>query len=298
MLRQFADGFVFQRRSPILHHLAEQGLDHEDITFPSSDGVPLEGWFIPAPGSDRLVIANHPLGFNRSGLPTHLEPWRSQWSATGNAFDVDLTPDYRILHEAGFNVLAYDLRNHGLSGQGNGGITTNGIHEARDVVGSLHYARSRPDTRDMAVSLFSRCMGAGATFAAMAQDPGAFADVRSLVAVQPVTPRVIVERRLAALGLEDRIDELEKLIVMRTSIGFGPRNPRQWASSVRVPTYLFQVRDDALTQPSDVQAMFDNIPATDKQLRWIEDTSARFDGYLEFQRRPKPILDWLTARTR
>jgi hypothetical protein len=54
MLRRFADGFVFQRRSPIPHHLAEQGLDHEDITFPSSDGVPLEGWLIPAPDSDRL----------------------------------------------------------------------------------------------------------------------------------------------------------------------------------------------------------------------------------------------------
>jgi hypothetical protein len=32
--------------------------------------------------------------------------------------------------------------------------------------------------------------------------------------------------------------------------------------------------------------------------RWIEDTSARFDGYLAFQRRPKPTLDWLFARTR
>jgi uncharacterized protein len=32
--------------------------------------------------------------------------------------------------------LAYDLRNHGLSGAANGGITTSGIFEARDVAGS------------------------------------------------------------------------------------------------------------------------------------------------------------------
>ena len=295
MLRQFADAFCFQRRSPVLHSPHEQGLHYEDVTFPSADGVPLEGWFVPASGSDKVVIANHPMGFNRSGMPAHLEPWRSQWAASGNAFEIDFTPDYRILHEAGFHVLAYDLRNHGLSGEGNGGITSNGIHEARDVVGSLDYLRSRSDTRDMAVGLFSRCLGASSTFAAMARFPEAFDTVRCLVAAQPVTPRVIVERRLALLGLADRIDELEQLLVLRTGIGFGPRNPRLWARSVGVPTLLYQVRDDVLTHTGDVQTMFDNIPVAEKKLHWIEDTTARFDGYLEFQRRPGPVLDWFAT---
>ena len=30
----------------------------------------------------------------------------------------------------------------------------------------------------------------------------------------------------------------------------------------------------------------------EKKLPWIEGTTARFDGYLEFQRRPQPMLDW------
>ena len=46
-----------------------------------------------------------------------------------------------------------------------------------------------------------------------------------------------------------------------------------------------------LTHPSDVQAIFDNIPGTQKKLQWIDGTTARFDGYLEFQRRPQPMLD-------
>jgi hypothetical protein len=29
------------------------------------------------------------------------------------------------------------------------------------------------------------------------------------------------------------------------------------------------VRDDVLTEPGDVQAMFDNIPVSDEQLKWI-----------------------------
>jgi uncharacterized protein len=296
ILERFAEAFSFQRRSPILHTPAEHGLGYENVTFPSRDGVPLEGWYIPAPGSDKLVIANHPMGFNRSGLPTHLEPWRSEWAASGNAFEVDFVPDYRILHEAGYHVLAYDLRNHGHSGAANGGITSSGIYEARDVVGALAYTRTRPETRDLKIGLFSRCMGASSTFAAMTQFPEAFAGVRALVAPQPVTVRTIVARRLAMLGLPGHlpghIDELEQKIIRRTSIGFAERDAQEWAKSVSVPTYLYQVHDDVLTDPSDVQTMFDNIPVPDKKLAWIEGTTARFDGYLEFQRRPAPMLDW------
>jgi hypothetical protein len=47
-----------------------------------------------------------------------------------------LIPDYKILHDAGYNVLAYDLRNFGHSGAANGGIASSGIFEARDVAGS------------------------------------------------------------------------------------------------------------------------------------------------------------------
>jgi uncharacterized protein len=53
------------------------------------------------------------MGLTRSGVPAHLEPWRSAWAASGNGFEVNLVPDYKILHDAGYNVLAYDLRNHG-----------------------------------------------------------------------------------------------------------------------------------------------------------------------------------------
>jgi uncharacterized protein len=32
------------------------------------------------------------------------------------------------------------------------------------------------------------------------------------------------------------------------------------------------------------------MPVADKKLHWIHGTTARWDGYLEFQRRPQPIL--------
>jgi pimeloyl-ACP methyl ester carboxylesterase len=40
-------------------------------------------------------------------------------------------PDYKHLHEAGYNILAYDLRNFGQSAAGSGGVIGNGIREYR-----------------------------------------------------------------------------------------------------------------------------------------------------------------------
>jgi hypothetical protein len=57
-----------------------------------------------------------------------------------------------------------------------------------------------------------------------------------------------------------------------------------------------QVHDDVLTEPSDVQTMFDNIPVADKKLQWIHGTTRRWDGYLEFQRHPGPMLEWFAKR--
>jgi len=51
-----ADSFVRQLRSPILHTPSEQGLEYEEVTVPALDGVALEGWFIPADGSGKLIF--------------------------------------------------------------------------------------------------------------------------------------------------------------------------------------------------------------------------------------------------
>ena len=61
-LARFTDGFSWLRRASVWHSPAEHGLAYEDVTFPAQDGVLLEGWYIPAPGSGKLIIANHPTG--------------------------------------------------------------------------------------------------------------------------------------------------------------------------------------------------------------------------------------------
>jgi pimeloyl-ACP methyl ester carboxylesterase len=144
----------------------------------------------------------------------------------------------------------------------------------------------------MATGLFSWCTGGNSTFSAMMRWPVVFDGVRCRVSPQPVTTRLIVEHRLAVMGRGDRIDDFNTLVWLRSRVGLEQRIPQEWARSIHKPTFLYQVRGDILTDPSHVQPMFDNIPVTEKKLQWIEGTTARWDGYTEFQRRPQPMLDW------
>lgn len=288
-----AEGFVSWPRAPLLHWPDEAGLEFENVFFPSEDGVPLEGWFIPRPGSDRVVICNHPRWFNRAGLPSHLEPWKSFGGSAGNDFEVDFVPDYKLLHDAGYHVLAYDMRNFGHSGAANGGIFTAGLYESRDVIGSLAYVRGRADTRAMRIGLFSRCMGGNATMYAMTRRPEVFEGVRCMVSPQPLSPGVALSRALERLGIDaGAMPALDEKIRLKTSYRIAQFSPVPWAASVRIPTFLYQVLDDVYTRPEDVQAMFDAIPVPEKKLSWIPGTTRRWDGYTHFQRQPDEIFDW------
>lgn len=289
MLLDLAKGLSSPVRAPILHTPDEYGLAYEDISFPSSDGIPLEAWWIPCKGSKKLVIANHPMPMNRYGFPSHLDQFKF---VPGNDVEVNFMPDYKNLHKAGYNVLVYDMRNHGHSGVANGDIFTWGVFESRDVVGSLNYVKSRPDTSDMVISLLSRCMGANATFVAMAKHPELFKGVNSLVALQPISPRFMVERNLEMMGAADKIDVVDRGIQLRTSLTLAQLSPVVYAKSCRVPTFILQVRDDALTKSADVQAIFDNVSATDKELFWIENSTRRWDGYNYFPEKPEKMIDW------
>jgi uncharacterized protein len=279
--------------APLYHWPEEEGLEYENVTFPSEDGVPLEGWFFPCKSSNKVIIANHPRLFNRAGLPSHLEPFASVTAPAGNNIDVNFIPDYKILHDAGYNVLAYDLRNHGQSGRANGVVYTAGRFESRDVIGSLRYIRSRKDTRKMTLGLFPRCMGANAVFNAISRVPEEFEDIRVILAPQPVSGNMTHRVQLEQYNLTQYYDRLDDMVYWRTSLHLDQISPIPWARSVQIPTLIYQVRNDVTSRPEDVQAIFDAIPIAEKKLIWIENTTRRWDGYLELQRRPEEFLNWL-----
>ena len=106
--------FFFTHRGRLgeVHSPDEYGMEFETIEFQTNDKLTLRGVWIPAPGSEKVVIILH---------------------GHGSSYDFDI---YRspALHEAGFNVLLFDFRAHGRS---EGNRMTFGYEEQRDVAGAI-----------------------------------------------------------------------------------------------------------------------------------------------------------------
>ncbi|MFF0384215.1 alpha/beta hydrolase [Streptomyces sp. NPDC004286] len=280
-----AHGLAFSRRSPVVRHPDEYGLTYENVRFPASDGTVLEGWFIPA-ASDKLVIANHPSPCNRYGYPGHLPEYSTPFAD----FEVNFLPDYKNLHDAGYNVLAYDLRNHGESAAADGGVCGIGLLEYQDVLGSIRYGRERLGIDNSRIGLLSRCLGADATIVAMSKHPEEFEGVRALVAVQPVSLRALAET--ATTGIPGGIESFAQQIKTLTGFEIDEMSPHEYAKDITTPTLVAQVHQDSATSPADVQGIYDNLASEEKKLLWIEGTTRRFDGYNYFPENPEQMIDW------
>jgi predicted MFS family arabinose efflux permease/alpha-beta hydrolase superfamily lysophospholipase len=124
---------------------AARGATFEDVSFTSSDGVKLSGWYLPSRAHAMTVVMTH--GLFRSRYET-LERGLRLW-------------------QQGYGVVLYDLRRHGKSA---GEFSSIGYYERRDVEAALKSAEARePANR---VVLFGVSMGAAATLLAAAESQG------------------------------------------------------------------------------------------------------------------------------
>jgi alpha-beta hydrolase superfamily lysophospholipase len=139
----------------------DYGLEFESVSFPSSDGVTLRGWFIPAPNPKGTIVLCH--GFAGDCSP-----------------DLSYAPLFR---EAGYSSLVFDFRGHGAS---DGDYTSLVFFERRDLLAALDFLRSRGITR---IGLIGFSMGGAIALATAPQSPMvvgvisdcAFAKLRTIV---------------------------------------------------------------------------------------------------------------------
>lgn len=276
-------------RSPILRRPDDYGMIYEDVSFPSQDGVALEGWYIPAKSpSQKVVICNHFSPGNRYGYAGHIKPWKN-----AGGFEVNFLPKYKALTEAGYNVLAYDLRNHGFSAPAQNGGYNPELFEYKDVLGSLNYIRQRSDTKDMEIHLHSMCLGGNATLVAMKKCPETFRGVASMMLIQPISGAALVKRMCKNMRLGEKA---EKIFEQKYRETWGYRiedsSPIRDAVHVNIPTFVVQVKDDAFTFSEDVLSVYNALPIAEKDLFWIEGTTQRFHGYTYFSENPERMLNW------
>lgn len=127
------NGYILIPKQRITSTPAQYLIGYQEVWFPASDGVRLNGWFIPGNRDLPLVLLFH-----------------------GNAGNVSDNLEYlRLLHDNGFPLFIFDYRGFGKSdGQA--------LHERdlyRDARGALSYLESRGWSHD-SIIFFGQSMGA------------------------------------------------------------------------------------------------------------------------------------------
>lgn len=265
----------------------------EDLIIPSEDGTPLEAWYIPAKGgeSNKLIIFNHALPMCRAGFPGHLgAPWSNY-----DAVEIDFVVQYKHLTDAGYNVLTYDIRNHGNSSAANGGLSGIGCWEWRDCVGVKRYVDAHPKLSKMTVGLYSQCMGGNSQYHAIHRHPELFDNVRCMVSPMVVSMSAIYDAFSELQGIQQYQELIDLELLKMGAFVAAEMTPHHWAARVKMPVLMVQVLEDEWTRnPEDAQKTFDLLGSDDKELFWIKNTKKRFkDGYNHFGRHPETVLSYL-----
>ena len=122
------------------------GMNFQSVEFPSTDGIVLKGWFIPASGEAHgTIVYCH--GLNRTRI--------------------EMLPKSAFGHQLGYDGLLFDFRHQGSSG---GQATTIGYQERLDVVAAVHYALDQQHA-PRPVIVWGVSMGAAAALLAAAESP-------------------------------------------------------------------------------------------------------------------------------
>ncbi len=142
--------------------ISELGIPYEDVSFKNEEGHTLSGWYVPRAGSDKGIVMIHGVTADRrEGL---------RW--------------VKALHAGGYNLLLFDLRNHGKSDKA---FTGMGYLERKDGIAAIDYMLNEKGLKK--AGIFGVSMGASTGIQAMAEDvrvlagvfEASFADVPDLL---------------------------------------------------------------------------------------------------------------------
>jgi dipeptidyl aminopeptidase/acylaminoacyl peptidase len=253
----------------------ELGMPYEDVQFPAHDGLRLSGWFVPA----RLEDGQQP---KATLLLVHGWPWNRLGTAAESIL-VDLPGSAPVqlmhlalaLHRRGYQLLMFDLRNHGQSAAS--APVTFGWREADDLLGALDYAAGREDVDAGRIGVVGFSMGANATLFCLPRTDL----VGAAVAVQPTSPNVFASRYGAAV-----VGPLSRLVIplvefiyrLAGGLKFSAMEPIFASSgSGQTPLLFVQGKGDNWGSAENVAAMAAASPTAVEPI--FVESSGRFGGH-------------------
>jgi len=143
------------------------GLDYEEVVFPTSDGLTLRGWFIPAASASLEPSGKGEMARNTCAtiLVGH-----------GYPFDKANILRHALFLHPRFHLFVFDFR---YFGESDGAYTTAGLLETRDVQAAVEYVKSRSDVNPERIGAMGFSMSASAFM--LTKHP----DIKAIVADSP-----------------------------------------------------------------------------------------------------------------
>lgn len=273
-------------QSPLFDDPKDYGLDHENVTFETGDGVTLRGWLIKG-GTDKVIVQSHfGVQCNRAGYCPDgkglIKPWKRNISFLRQA---------EYLAGRGYSVLMYDFRGHGESDVGPNPWVSWGPEEAKDVIAAVDYVTNgRSEFAGASVGLLSICMGAAATTYAYGREDGPqnYPNVKAMIAVQPLLYSYFVE----ALGMPGFLERAGGRKSMdRLGFDLKTKSFLPDAKNVTVPTLVVQNENDPWTNMDMVKAYYDGL-TIEKDMLWLDIEKSRFAAYDFVGRAPEQLMGW------
>ena len=217
-----------------------QYIKFEDVSFTSTDGLTLPGWYMAATdnnsatgvknNNDKAILLVHGRGANRTEGMRYAKP----------------------LLAAGYDVLAFDMRH---PRQDPNILSTMSFHEKKDVTAALNFLENEKNIKHIGLMGFS--MGAATGIIVMAKDPrikvgvfsGGYANGMDVLAEQG--------KKMHGLPRYPLMPVVEKLFEWRGNADSDEINPESYIGQISPrPVYIMHGTADQTVDFSHGQRLF------------------------------------------
>ena len=272
--------------APLFDNPGNYGLEYEDVSFTSSDGVQLSGWLLKGV-TDKIIIQSH-FGVQscRAGFTPEGKGMVKLWDK-----DIPFLKHAHYLVAKGYSVLMYDFRNHGESGNPGNEWVSWGPDEAQDVLAAVDFVANHPTYQNAQIGLLSICMGAASTTYAYGLKDGLkqYNNIKAMVAIQPMRYLDFVK----ALGLPGFLQNwVNKENSKRVGFDMVAKSFKDDVKEIPVPTLLVQNDSDEYLNRASIDEYYNSLQV-EKEMLWLSDIGKkRAAGYDYLTKNPEKILYW------
>ena len=285
--KAISDLMVKPGKSPVFETPDQYGLEYEDVTFITKDGVTLSGWIVKG-GTDKVIIQSHfGVQCSRCG---YTQEGKGMWKNALWTSDIHFLNQAKYLVDAGYSVLMYDLRSHGESGSADSPWITWGLEERKDVLAAVNFIANHDVYGDASIGLLSICMGAASTTFAygLEQELGSIDNVKALIAIQPLTYDFFVK----AMGIPSfLVDSGNKYNQRNRGISLDGDSFLPYVKEISIPTLVIQNQNDPMTNMNMVKQYYSDL-SVEKKMLWLDLEKKRGAAYDWLGKNPSQILEW------